>query len=344
MLAKGIEPKGIKAAAREPLTGVTFRECAERYIASHVNTDKWRNPKHRQQWTNTLETYVFPIFGNVPVEAVDRGLIVRALDPIWTQKPETARRVRGRIKTVLDWAIGRGLRQAANSVPTVQGMGPQRRIVRHHPALPHEQVPAFMAALRARLGTSARCLEFTILTASRTNEAIGAGWAEINFAEKLWTIPAARMKGGRDHRVPLNPSSIAVLKQMQGMRQNDWVFPGDREGKPISNMAMLELLKQMNADNEKAGLPRWTDPNQGADVVPHGFRSTFRDWAGETTSFPRDVAEAALAHSDGDKTELAYKRGDLFVKRRKLMEAWAAHCCRHADEAKIVQLRRQVPG
>jgi integrase len=234
---------------------------------------------------------------------------------IWSTKPETAARVRGRIERILDWAKVRGFRAGENPARWrghLDVLLPARNKVRqvgHHAALPYSEIGAFMAALRDRQGTATRALEFAILTAARTSEVLGAGLEEINLQGRVWTVPPDRMKAGREHRVPLSRDAVALLKKVRGSAEG-LVFPGERRGKPLSNMAMLMVLRRMGR----------------TDLTAHGFRSTFRDWAAECTSFPREVAEAALAHVVGDKVEAAYRRGDLFEKRRRLMEAWARHC------------------
>jgi len=298
------------AAARS----MTFDQCRDAFIEAHKSA--WRNAKHRAQWTNSLATYVGPVFGAMPIQRVDVALVMKVLEPIWSTKPETASRVRGRIERVLDWAKVRGFRQGENPARWrghLDALLPARgkvRKVKHHAALPYDQIGAFMAALRTREAVAARALEFMILTAARTGEVLGARRDEIDFQAKMWVVPPRRMKSGREHRVPLSRAAISVLKDMQARHQDDLLFPGDRRGKQLSNMAMLMMLRRMDR----------------ADLTAHGFRSTFRDWAAECTNFPAEVAEAALAHVVGDKVEAAYRRGDLFEKRRRLMDAWAAHC------------------
>jgi len=301
------------AAAAENSKLMTFDQCAAGYIAAH--RAGWRNTKHALQWKNTLATYVSPVFGKLAVRAIDVGLVIKALEPIWSAKPETASRVRGRIEAVLDWAAARGFRDADNPARwkgRLDKLLPRRskvRAVEHHAALPYDKVGSFMVELREREGVAARALEFAILTATRTSEVLGAQWSEIDFGAKVWTVPAGRMKGGREHRIPLASPAMAVLKRMAKAREGDHVFPGDRRAM-LSNMALLMLLRRMGH----------------GDLTAHGFRSTFRDWAAERTHFPNEVVEMALAHAISDKTEAAYRRGDLFEKRRKLMEAWAAYC------------------
>jgi len=309
-------------ARLEAASGVTFKECAERHIASHQAA--WRNPKHRQQWQNTLATYVYPVFGDIAVGAVDTGLVIKALEPIWTKKPETASRLRGRIESVLNWAKARGYRQGENPA-TWKGhldhLLPAARKVRavnHHAALPYAEAPEFMLELRQRDGIAARALEFAILTAARTSEAIGARWDEI--AGDVWVIPSSRMKSGREHRVPLSDAVLELLAKLP--REAQYLFAGARPNTHLSNMAMLVLLRRMGR----------------ADLTAHGFRSSFRDWVSERTNYPRDIAEAALAHAIADKTEAAYRRGDALDKRRRLMTEWARFCSEPTTTRDVVAL------
>lgn len=257
---------------------------------------------------------------------------MKALEPIWTTKPETASRVRGRIEAVLDWAAARSFRDGENPARwkgRLDKLLPARskvRVVEHHAALPFQDAGAFMHDLRARPGIAARALEFLILTAARTGEVIGAQWPEIDLRARVWTVPAGRMKGGREHRVPLSVAVTAILERMARVRESDFVFPGDQRAM-LSNMALLMLLRCMGR----------------RDLTAHGFRSTFRDWAAERTNFPNEVLEMALAHVVSDATEAAYRRGDLFEKRRRLMDAWAAYCAKPAVGADIVPLRVGAP-
>lgn len=293
---------------------ITFAECATAYIKAH--NAGWKSAKHAEQWTNTIETYCGPVFGALPVQGVDTGLVLKVLEPIWTAKNETATRLRGRIESVLDWATSRGYRTGDNPARWrghIENLLPaisKRRRVKHHPALPYDELGQFIAALRTQEGTAARALEFTILTAARTGEVIGAQWDEIDLEGALWTIPAARMKAHIEHRVPLSPAAVTLLRTLHEARQGDCVFHGQKAGKPISHWTMLQVLKRMGR----------------GDVTIHGFRSTFRDWTSERTSYPRDVCEMALAHTVGDQVEAAYRRGDLFEKRARLMAEWATHC------------------
>ncbi|SDR07395.1 protein of unknown function [Burkholderia orbicola] len=318
-LLDGIDPIDSRNAERAAqgiaqANAVTFQHCAEKYIDSHRAS--WKNAKHADQWTNTLTTYAYPIFDSLAVSAIDTALVMKVLEPIWTTKTETASRVRGRIESVLDWATVRGYRDGENPARLkghLDTLLPKRsrvQKVEHHPALPYADLPDFMKELRASEGTAARALEFLILTATRTNETIGATWQEFDLDEGTWTVPAERMKMRKEHRVPLSARAIALVKAQQTLKRGDYVFPGARDKKPLSNMAMLQLLERMKRD----------------DITVHGFRSTFRDWAGETTHYPREVCEAALAHGIKDKAEAAYARGDLFVKRAALMQDWDKYC------------------
>jgi integrase len=311
------------AAARS----MTFDQCADAYIRAHEGS--WRNAKHRKQWSSTLATYVLPVFGSLPVQEIDITLLMRVLEPIWSLKPETANRVRGRIEAILDWAKVRGFRAGENPARWrghLDHLLPARskvRQVKHHAALPYDELGALMKDLRGCEGVAAAALEFLILTVARTGEVIGARWPEIDFKNRIWTLPLERMKGRREHRVPLSKPAMAVLERMRGQGA-DFIFPGLNPGRSLSNMALLVLLGRMGR----------------GDVTAHGFRSTFRDWAAERTNFPREVAEAALAHAIDDKVEAAYRRGDLFEKRRRLMDAWAEFCAKSVDGRAVVALHR----
>jgi integrase len=298
------------------LGGTIFRVHRTRQLLLPIVVPRARRSTNRIQWPATLATYVNPIFGDLPVQAIDVGLVMKAIEPIWTVKPETASRVRGRIESVLDWATTRGYRQGENPARWrghLENLLPKKtkvRRVKHHAALPYPEIPEFMVELRAQPGIAARALEFAILTAGRTSEVIGARWDEINLIERLWTIPADRMKAGKEHRVPLSDTALTIVTQMRGISHGDFVFPGTRVGRPLSNMSMLMTLRRMNR----------------GELTAHGFRSSFRDWGAERTSFPAEVAEMALAHTVGDKVEAAYRRGDMFDKRRQLGDAWASFC------------------
>jgi len=303
---------------------ITFAACAEQYQAAHEG--QWRSPKHREQFIGTLRTYAFPIFGELPVSAIDTGLVLRALEPLWGSKTETARRVRGRIERVLDWATVRNYRAGDNparwkghlseALPTRA-----KAAVPHLAALPYGEVATFMAELRAQDGMGARALEFVILTAARSAEVLGAKWAEIDLENRTWTVPASRMKAQREHRVPLSDPAIELLQSLPTEDGNDFVFIGGR-GAGLSTMAMPHYLRRMRPD-----------------VTVHGFRSSFRDWAAERTNFAREVAEMALAHTIPDAVEAAYRRGDLFEKRRRLMDEWSRFCTRPGAGGEVVPLR-----
>jgi integrase len=302
-----------RQAALERAKSLKFKEAAATYMAAHRVA--WRNDKHAAQWTSTLQTYAYPLIGDVSLQAINTGLVMKVIEPIWATKPETANRVRGRIETVLDWATVRGYRQSENPARWrghLDKLLPSRSKVRktqHHSALPYAELSVFLASLRGQEGIAARALEFTILTAGRTSEVIGARRSEFNMPKKLWTVPAERMKAGKEHRVPL-PDRVLELIATEILGDDDFVFPGGRFAQPLSNMAMLKLLGRMGRD----------------DLTVHGFRSTFRDWASERTNFPSEVIEMALAHTIESKTEAAYRRGDLFEKRRRLMHQWATFC------------------
>jgi integrase len=339
---KGIKPVSPRKAAKaEKITGTTFQECAETFIKQHVDADAWTNEKHQDQWSNTLTAYVYPIFGDTPIAIVDKAMVVKALDAIWTSKPETARRVRSRIKNIIDWAIDRGYRTAANPVPTPKGMGPQPDNSRNQPALPWAEVPAFMADLRSQEGVAGKALELAILCASRSGEVRLMQWStnEIDLLQKRWTIPAERMKARREHVVPLTDRAVEIIQYMRDRAFNDFVFPGERRDAPLSDMTLTAVIRRMSDAREEQGLPRYIDPKQGnADVVPHGFRAAFKSWSSATQPFAREVSEASLAHVEPDKTVRAYDRDDLFIKRSKLMAAWERYCTKPAVNGKVTSI------
>jgi integrase len=321
LVLAGVDPIEAREAGRtqaliEASRSRTFKDCATAYIDSHKTV--WKNDKHAAQWVSTLDTYVYPIFGDLPASAVDTGKVMEVLeaDKLWTTKTETATRIRGRIEKVLDWAAARGYRDNTNPARWTGHLDkllpkPSKlRKVKHHAALPYSDLPAFFEKLIADTSGAARALQIIILTATRTNEALQANWSEFDLDSKVWTIPSSRMKAGVEHRVPLSDAAVEVIKTQLSTKQNDFVFPGAKAKKPLSNMACLMLLGRMQRD----------------DITVHGFRSTFRDWAAETTNFSREVAEMALAHTIKDDTEAAYRRGDLLDKRRTLMTLWADYC------------------
>lgn len=329
----GVDPVTERRAARSALAAsvaaaITFESAATKYIAAHEA--EWRNAKHGQQWRNTLATYAYPTIGNMLVRDVGLPQIIAVLDPIWKEKTETATRVRGRVERVLDWATVSGMREGPNPARWKGNLdkllAQPRKVtqVEHHPALPVGELGAFMKRLRAQKGMSARALEFAILTAARSGEVRGATWPEIDLTQATWTVQAERMKGGDAHRVPLAPAAVKLLRALPRVAGSDLVFPAPRGGQ-LSDMALTQAMRRMEVD-----------------AVPHGFRSTFRDWCGERTNYPREVAEMALAHRVGDKTEKAYWRGDVFDKRRRLMDDWAAFCSRVESKqpGAVVPMRR----
>jgi integrase len=332
----GIDPIEARRAERarqrlDAAKAITFRQCAETYIAAH--RAEWRNGKHAAQWSATLATYAYPVIGALPVQSVDTGLVLKVLEPIWTAKPETASRVRGRLESILDSAKVCGYRDGENPahwhghLDKLLPAHSKVREVRHHAALPYSQMAAFLPTLRRQEGVVARGLEFLILTAARTGEVTGARWSEIDLLDKVWTLPAARMKAHREHRVPLSPRALAILSEMQAAHRSGddgaLVFPSRKREKPLSNMAFLMLLRRVGR----------------GDLTTHGFRATFKTWASERTLFQREIIEVALAHlMSGDKTEEAYWRGDLLAKRRRLMEAWAAFCSEPMQLSEVVAL------
>ena len=308
-----IEERKARLGSPEGSGQPTFMSCAESYIAAHEAS--WRNPKHVEQWRSTLQTYAAPVFGRKPIDTIDLGLVMQVLEPIWSVKTETASRIRGRIEAVLDWATVRGFRSGENPARWrghLEALLPKRsrvQRVQHHSALPYHEVPAFMKLLAAQPGVGAKALQFLILTAARTGEVIGARWSEIDLERRIWTIPGERMKAGKEHRVPLVDGAMRLL----GPRpDNDGLplFSSSSSNKPLSNMALLAVLKRM----------------ERTDITAHGFRSSFRDWVAEQTEFPHELAEMALAHTVSNKVEAAYRRGDMFERRVKLMEQWAKAC------------------
>lgn len=310
---RGAAQEAAEAQAKA-IAAVSFRAASESYIAAHEAS--WRNPKHRAQWRSTLATYAYPKVGDLPVAEIGTAEVMAVLEPIWKDKPETASRVRGRIESVLDAAKVKGLRSGENPARwrghLNQVLPKRAKHTRgHHAAMAYAEVPTFMAQLREREALAARALEFTVLTAARSGETLGATWDEIDLAGAIWTVPAARMKASKEHRVPLSGRAVELLNEVLPLNARAQgsapLFPA-HTGRFLSIMAMAMLMRRM-----------------GRTETVHGFRSAFRDWAAESTSFPHEVCEMALAHAIGNKAEAAYRRGDLFDKRRKLMEAWSAY-------------------
>lgn len=331
VVLSGLDPIEIRDGetrkrAIEAAKAVSFSQCAASYIESH--RPGWRNEKHGDQWESTIAVYCEPVIGNLPVQAVDSGLVLKILEPIWSKKPETASRLRGRIENILDWAKARGYRSGENParwkghlnqiLPT---LAKKDRVV-HHKAMPFADVASFVERLHAQTAVAARCLEFTILTAARTSEAIEAQVKEFDLENATWIVPASRMKAKREHRVPLSPRAVNIVRGMLEEGQ-EYVFRSAQRDKPISNMAMLCLLERM-----------------AVDCTVHGFRSSFRDWAAERTAFSHEVCEMSLAHTIANAAEAAYRRGDLFEKRRKLMEAWAEFINTPRKDGAVIPFRQ----
>ena len=332
LLADGVDPIEARdetklARALRAAKAVTFRAECEAYIESE--RAGWKNVKHAAQWSSTLATYAYPTIGQLDVSAVDTALVVGCLRPIWTTKTETATRLRGRIEKVLDFATAQGHRIGNNPArwrghleAVLPAPGKVAKVV-HHSALPYAEAAAFLMRLRSMEGTGARALEFTMLTTARSGEVRGATWSEIDMNAAVWTIPGARMKMGREHRVPLSAPALKLLAAMP-RGESDFVFAATRGGQ-LSDMTLSAVMRRMKVE-----------------AVPHGLRSTFRDWAAEQTNFPREVAEAALAHALEDRVEAAYRRGDLFEKRSKLMQAWADYCCCPSSDAHVIPMKNRA--
>jgi integrase len=334
-LADSIDPIAARNAAKAAETAElakskTFKDAANDYISARKAA--WTNPKHAAQWESTLATYAYPIIEKLAVGDIDVGHVTRILRPIWAEKPETARRLRGRIEAILDSAKAHGWRTGDNparwreSLKSIFPAYTELSSVEHHPALPYSEIGAFVAELRKQAGVAPRALEFLILTATRTSETTGARWSEIDMAKGEWRIPKERMKTRKKmkgpHRVPLSARSLEILRDMSRGRTGEFVFPSRKRDKHLSNGAFLAVLDRMGR----------------GDITAHGFRSTFRDWAAEQTNYPRDVAEMALAHAIGDKVEAAYRRGDLFAKRARMMADWAKHCDTVAKAGNVVAI------
>lgn len=330
LVAQGIAPieKNLEEQRSKILVAakqMTFAECAVKYI--DAQRSGWKNPKHATQWESTINTYANPVFGELSVADVDLTLVLKVLEPIWNTKNETASRVRGRIESILDWATVRKYRQGDNParwkghLDHILPAPAKVQTTEHHAALPYANMSSFMAELRQCKGIAARALEFTILTAARSGEVRGAEWSEVDMASKTWTIPAARMKAGKEHRIPLSDSAYKLLASMPQVIGSSYIFPSTKNS-ALSDMSMTAVLRRMGH----------------TEITVHGFRSSFRDWAAETTAFSREVIEHAMAHQLKDKAEAAYQRGDLLVKRAKLMQAWADHCAYSPGMAEVTSI------
>ena len=333
LIATGIDPIEHRNQQRAQTAAIqrvpTFDEIAKTYITAH--RPSWRSPVHAKQWETTLRVYASPFIGRLPVSAITTDHVMRVLEPIWHEKTDTAKRVRGRIETVLNYATVRKFRTGDNPARWTGYLSellarPSRIApVEHHAALDYNHIGEFMVQLRARDGIGALALEFCVLTAGRTNEILGATWDEIDLEEKIWVVPTHRIKSGKEHRVPLSKSALAVLHKAKSITEKlgaktNFIFPNDRTGDRLSSNALLAILKRMKR----------------ADVTAHGFRSSFRDWCAEVSHFPAEAAELALAHKVADKVEAAYRRGSMFNKRRLMMEAWAAYCAKPVDPGKVL--------
>jgi integrase len=339
LLASALDPLDAKKSEQTQARvaaakGTTFESCAKAYIEAHKAS--WRQERHAKQWNQALAKHAYPIIGKLPVQAIDTGLVVKVLEPIWQKKTETAKRLRGRIECILDWAKVREYRQGENPARWRGHLdnllaSPSKLIkVEHFAALPYVKVHNFIQAVEKQPGLGAKALKLVIFTACRSNEVLGATWDEIDLSNRVWTIPAERMKGGKEHRVPLTPPALAIIKDLKKERdalpedeRSQYLFPSPKGNASLSNVVMLALLKRMKRK----------------DITVHGFRSSFRDWAAEQTNFPREVAEAALAHAIQSRVEAAYRRSDLFEKRRLLMEKWARHCQQPIGDGKIIELK-----
>lgn len=334
LVTKGVDP--IEARRIEQVEIPTFTTCAARYIRAHRRG--WKNAKHARQWVSTLKTYARPEIGTKKVDTITTEDILKILQPIWTTKTETAKRLQGRIENILDFAAAHKYRDHLNParwrghLDKLLAKPSRVKKVSHHPAMPYSDVPDFMMELAANGSTSSLALQFLILTATRTSEVLQAKWIEIDLDKGIWTIPAERMKARREHRVPLSDAALNILAALTSLEGNPYLFTGSRHGRPLSNMALLQLMR---------GIGYGVNGNRG-DYVPHGFRSSFRDWSGEISSFPRDVAEMALAHAIENKVEAAYRRGDLFSKRRKMMQEWANYIVELNTEDKVARLNMRA--
>jgi integrase len=335
LLADGVDPIDHRDALRaqerlQKANSLSFEKCWEKYIAAH--RAGWRNPKHVGQWENTLETYAGPVIGKLPVQDVDTALVLRVLEPIWATKPETAGRLRGRIEQVLDWARVHKYRAGENPARWrghLDKLLPKKskvHSVKHLPALPYAKINEFITALREQPGIAARAVELAILTAARSGEVRGAKPSEFDLEAGIWTVPGERMKAGKEHRVPLTSRAVGIVRErLKADPEAVYLFPNSRNGKPLSDMALTAVLRRM----KRTG------------ITVHGFRSSFRDWAAERTTYPREMCEFALAHTLSSEVEAAYLRSDMLEKRRQLMGDWAKFCDTPKPSGKVLALKRR---
>ncbi len=332
LLRDGIDPIEQRQATRSTVAAaraaaLTFEQCATAFIAAKEH--EWKNAKHGSQWRNTLATYAYPVIGKILVRDIALPHVLQILEPVWVTKTETATRLRGRIEKVLDFATSKGYRTGDNParwrghLDNLLAKPSKVATVDHHAALPYAGIGAFMVDLRQQAGMGARALEFAILTAARSGEVRGATWSEVDLEAAVWTIPAARMKAGKEHRIPLSDAAVDLLRALPRIDGSEFLFPNTK-GAELSDMTLTAVLRRMNRP-----------------ITVHGFRSTFRDWAGETTAYPREVIEHALAHQLKDKAEAAYARGTLFEKRRRLMADWATYCATEKKAAEVVGIGKQ---
>ncbi|OAJ61540.1 integrase [Paraburkholderia ginsengiterrae] len=347
----GVDPILERKAAESALrlaqaSEITFTEAAKQYINSHAH--EWKNAKHGDQWRNTIAEYAEPVLGKMLVRHITRAHVLQVLEPIWAVKTETASRVRGRIENILDWARVKGYRSGENpalwrgNLSHLLAKPSKITTVRHHPALPYQEAGGFVESLRETNATGAKCLEFAILTCSRSIEVRGARWSEFDLDVGIWCVPAERMKLKKEHRVPLSQAAIDLMRRLpqpEKTDRNSLVFPSPR-GKVLSDMTLLAIVRRMNGDSTP---PTWRDPKQDdASVVPHGFRSTFKDWATEMTNHPRELIEVALAHIPGDSSEMAYWRSEALERRRRIMDDWAQFISQPFKSGSVVPLQRQA--
>jgi len=346
---EGIDPLDEKHAAKSAIRAavakaINFDKAAEEFIKS--KSAEWKNAKHKDQWTNTLATYASPTIGNLDVSMIETAHITKILSPIWAEKTETATRLRGRIESVLDWAkvnkyrIGENPARWKGHLDKLLANPSKVAPVEHHPALPYKETGVFMKALRKLSGSGCKAIEFAILTAARSGEVRCATWKEFDLDSALWVVPAERMKAGKEHHVPLSVEAVELLKSLPRIEGNDLVFPAPRGG-VLSDMTLTATLRRMDESRQKEEGKGWQDRN-GKRITAHGFRSTFRDWAGETTGYPREVIEHAIAHQLADESEAAYARGTLFDKRRRLMADWAKFCGTTQAAGAVIPMQKKA--
>ncbi|EHA16354.1 site-specific integrase [Halomonas sp. HAL1] len=320
LVKQGTDPLEARVEeTEEEAVRITFTTCAARYIKAHRRS--WRNIKHARQWVSTLKSYARPKIGNKPIDEINTQDVLEILTPIWTKKNETAKRVQGRVENILDYAAAHGFRDPVNParwrghLDKLLAKPSRIQKVNHHPAMPYDEAADFLKVVQEYSSMSSKALQFLILTATRTSEVLNSEWDELDLNNATWTIPADRMKANREHRVPLSRQAVELLSNLPRVQGNTYIFAGMKQGRPLSNMSLLQFMRGLG----------YGPSGEKGNYVPHGFRSSFRDWTGEVTSYPRDVAEMALAHTIENKVEAAYRRGDLFEKRRAMMQEWAVY-------------------